>query len=107
MAVQWKRFRSWERERGNGQVNYVSSRGGGAAVEGATAIRNGIASDGGLFVPSALPVLLGETGTGTGYMDLAATVLARLLPDYTMAELRQCAAAAYAIDKFDDPATVP
>ena len=107
MAGQWKRFRSWERERGNGQVNYVSSRGGGAAVDGATAIRNGIASDGGLFVPSALPVLLGETGTGTGYMDLAATVLARLLPDYTMAELRQCAAAAYAIDKFDDPATVP
>ena len=88
-------------------MNYISSRGGGTAVAGAEAIRSGIAVDGGLFVPLALPVLPVPTGVGGGYIELAATILAAVLPDYTSEELRKCSAAAYAADKFDDPDMVP
>ena len=88
-------------------MNYISSRGGGTAVAGAEAIRSGIAVDGGLFVPLTLPVLPVPTGVGGGYIELAATILAAVLPDYSSEELRKCSAVAYAADKFDDPDTVP
>ena len=88
-------------------MNYISSRGGGTAVAGAEAIRSGIAVDGGLFVPLTLPVLPVPTGVGGGYIELVATILAAVLPDYSSEELRKCSAVAYAADKFDDPDTVP
>lgn len=102
------RFKWQERERSSGSVNYISSRGGGTAVAGAEAIRSGIAVDGGLFVPLTLPVLPVPTGVGGGYIiELVATILAAVLPDYSSEELRKCSAVAYAADKFDDPDTVP
>jgi threonine synthase len=42
-----------------------------------------------------------------GYIELATAVLASVLPDYSTTELMQCAAAAYAAEKFTDPAVVP
>lgn len=88
-------------------MNYKSSRGGGAVVASAEAIRSGIAVDGGLFVPVTLPVLSVPTETGVGYIDLAASILAEVLPDYTLDELRRCSVAAYSADKFANPAVVP
>ena len=88
-------------------MNYKSSRGGGKNVSGAEAIRSGIATDGGLFVPIDLPQLvMGDIGQN-GYIELAATILGRVLPDYTKSELVQCAAAAYAANKFTNPSVVP
>ncbi len=88
-------------------MNYKSTRGGGLTVSGAEAIRSGIAVDGGLFVPLNLPGFPVPTGTVSGYVGLAAAVLAAVLSDYTPEELQQCSAAAYAVDKVDDPDTVP
>ena len=88
-------------------MKYKSSRGGGKIVSGAEAIRSGIAPDGGLFVPLDLPQLVLNNIGQSGYVELAATVLASVLTDYTAEELAQCAAAAYAADKFADPAVVP
>ena len=88
-------------------MNYKSSRGGGKLVSGAEAICSGIADDGGLFVPMTLPYLMKSDMGMHGYVELSAAVLASVLPDYSPAELLQSAAAAYAADKFDDPAVVP
>ena len=88
-------------------MNYKSSRGGGMIVSGAEAIRSGIAADGGLFVPVALPKLTILPQAGMSYVELAAAVLASVLPDYSLTELRQCSVDAYTADKFDDSAVVP
>ncbi len=88
-------------------MNYKSSRGGGMIVSGAEAIRSGIAADGGLFVPVALPKLTLQPQDSMSYVELAAAVLASVLPDYSLTELKQCSVDAYAADKFDDSAVVP
>ncbi len=88
-------------------MNYVSTRGNGQACTGAEAIRSGLAPDGGLFVPVALPqVDIQEIKTIHPYVDLAANILGRLLPDYTSAELLRCAADAYT-DNYDSAEIVP
>lgn len=88
-------------------MNYKSSRGGGKMVSGTEAIRSGIAADGGLFVPVSLPYLMKSDMGRNSYIELATVVLASVLPDYTTTELAQCAAAAYAADKFSNPSVVP
>lgn len=87
--------------------NYTSTRGSGQLCSGAEAIRNGIACDGGLFVPKEIPVGDLPLDATPGYERLAAAILAKLLPDYTDDELLQCATSAYAGGNFDHSATVP
>ena len=88
-------------------MKYTSTRGTGQTCSGAEAIRSGIAGDGGLFVPEELPGMAGWMREGQrDYVNLAAEVLGRLLPDYNAKELLQCASAAYA-DNFDTPEIAP
>lgn len=89
-------------------MNYTSSRGGGEVVSAAEAIRNGIAADGGLFVPTNLPRLeLGQVLKQNNYVELTAFILASLLPDYSRQELNDCAKAAYGKNNFDIQSVVP
>lgn len=87
-------------------MKYTSTRGGGSCFA-AEAIRDGMAADGGLFVPQALPEVPLESLSGIGYAELAARLLAQLLPDYTAAELIKCATEAYADGNFDHDSVAP
>jgi threonine synthase len=64
-------------------VKYTSTRGHAQLCSAAEAIRTGIAADGGLFVPIALPGLdLSSLCAKQGYVEIATAVLGALLTDY-------------------------
>ena len=74
-------------------------------VSSAHAISNGLATDGGLFVPKEFPAIsLAEIDAmrGTPYSDRALTVLARFLTDYSEEELKTCVETAYSKERFGD-----
>jgi len=86
-------------------MRYVSTRGGGEAVPFAEAMLTGLAEDGGLFVPEAMPRLPEET-VGGAYSELAAAVLALFAPELAAAEVQRVAEAAYSSGRFDHPDVV-
>lgn len=90
------------------EILYKSTRGGESGVPASRAVLEGLACDGGLFVPEKLPVLdvPMEKLAGMSYQDLAYEVMSRFLTDYTEEELRGCIARAYD-EKFDTPAIAP
>ena len=84
---------------------YISTRGKTDMVSSAHAISNGLAADGGLFVPKEFPpISLAEIDAmrEAPYSDRALTVLARFLTDYSEDELRNCVETAYSKDRFGD-----
>ena len=85
-------------------MKYVSTRGAAAqGVSSAYAIKTGLASDGGLFVPTQIPTIgedfINELVT-LSYPERAARILSLFLTDYTYEELLADATAAYSPDKF-------
>lgn len=89
---------------------YISTRGKNDNLFAAQAIKTGIASDGGLFVPTTVPKITPEwlaTLTDLDYGKRAFAVLSLFLPDYTDEELEFCINAAYTKEKFDDAAIAP
>jgi len=85
-------------------MNYISTRGIiKESVSAAYAIKTGLASDGGLFMPESIPTiteselkcLMADT-----YPVRAAKILAKFLTDYTFEELLEDAEGAYAKEKF-------
>ncbi|QDR81138.1 threonine synthase [Sporomusa termitida] len=89
---------------------YVSSRGAAAQLTAAQAIAQGIAPDGGLFVPAAIPSIEGlflDRLVPLTYQQRAAAVLDLFLTDYTNAEVAACVAGAYGSGKFDAAAVAP
>lgn len=88
-----------------GTMLYISTRGKTDMVSSAHAISNGLAADGGLFVPKEFPpISLAEIDAmrEAPYSDRALTVLARFLTDYSEDELRNCVETAYSKDRFGD-----
>ena len=87
---------------------FVSTRGQVEKVSSAHAIKEGLAGDGGLFVPQNFPYLTLETILGMNalsYEQCAAKILGYFLTDYSAEELAECTAAAYSFEKFGaDPA---
>ena len=87
---------------------FVSTRGQVDKVSSAHAIKEGLAGDGGLFVPQSFPYLTQETILGMHglpYEQCAAKILGCFLTDYSAEELAECTAAAYSLEKFgEDPA---
>ena len=84
-------------------MEYKSTRGAENGVSSAFAIKQGLASDGGLFMPCELPQITQEeirTLCGMTYPQRAAYILGKYLTDYTAEELRTDCAAAYATDRF-------
>lgn len=82
---------------------YISTRGGAERKSSTEVIKQGMAADGGLFVPESIPELSEEDIAQlckADYIDRAARILGMYLTDYTQDELRQSAQAAYSQEKF-------
>lgn len=88
-------------------MNYISTRGygikEGTPVTAAEAIKEGLAPDGGLYMPSELPRLADGELTELAkmsYPERAATVLSKFLTDYTYEELLTDCSEAYGETRF-------
>ena len=90
------------------QVLYKSTRGTGEELTASQAILKGLAEDGGLFVPTSIPVL--ETSleelSQKSYQETAYEVMSRFLTDFTEEELKACISKAYD-EKFDTREIAP
>ncbi len=85
-------------------MRYISTRGAHAeGVSSAYAIKTGLACDGGLFMPSEIPLInidfIRELAS-LSYPERAARVLSLFLTDYSYEELMSDTASAYAEDRF-------
>ena len=89
------------------ELMYRSTRGRSEAVSSAKAIVEGIAPDGGLYVPDHIPAPLAslEEMLHLSYKELAYAVMKPFLPDFTQEELQGCLQYAYN-DRFDTPEQV-
>ena len=90
------------------EVTYSSTRGEGKKYTASMAVLQGLASDGGLFVPDHIPTLdksLKELSE-MNYQELSYEVMKLFLTDYTEDELKKCIAAAYD-SKFDTEEIAP
>ena len=75
--------------------------------EASQVIKQGLAADGGLFVPDSIPsVSLDEIDSlaKMSYPEIAACILSKFLSDYTYEELLEDAQKAYCIESFPDGA---
>ena len=89
-------------------VTYVSTRNAEEEVTASQAILKGLSSDGGLFVPTALPKLDKDWDefAAMDYQQTAYEVMKLLLTDFTEEELKGCIKSAYD-EKFDTPEIAP
>lgn len=73
------------------------------AFDSAQVIKQGLAADGGLFIPESIPMLTQDDITslcGMSYPERAANILSRFLTDYTYDELLSDCKAAYCESSF-------
>ena len=85
-------------------MEFCSTRNRDLRVTSARAILQGLSEDGGLFVPTEIPQFTAEQITAMAlqdYVEVAETVLAAFLPDYTAEELGDFVRQAYG-KQFDD-----
>lgn len=90
------------------ELLYKSTRGNGEKATASRAILEGLAADGGLFVPEKLPALdrtMAEFAQ-MDYRETAYEVMKLLLTDFSEEELRDCIARAYDA-KFDTETVAP
>ena len=87
---------------------YKSTRSDNAGVTASQAILKGLADDGGLFVPEAIPALDVDMDAlaKMSYHETAFTVMKQFLTDFTEDELKACIAKAYD-EKFDTGEIAP
>ncbi|MDY4968849.1 MAG: threonine synthase [Lachnospiraceae bacterium] len=90
------------------EILYRSTRGGASGVKASEAILQGLAEDGGLFVPETMPVLdvKIEDLAGKSYQEIAYEVMKLFLTDYTEEDLKYCISHAYD-SKFDTEEIAP
>ena len=84
-------------------MKYYSTRGDLRGISAAYAIKQGLASDGGLFMPESIPALSMEKISELCNMDYAhraAYILSLYLSDYTYEELLSDCVSAYGEDRF-------
>lgn len=85
-------------------MKFISTRGAeSCGVSAAYAIKTGLASDGGLYMPAEIPEIDLEfirSITPLSYPERAAKILSLFLTDYTYEELLEDASAAYSAEKF-------
>lgn len=89
-------------------VSYQSTRGGESGLTASQAILKGLAVDGGLFMPDAIPKLdvPMEKLAAMTYQETAYEVMKLFLTDFTEEELKYCINSAYD-SKFDTEEIVP
>ena len=90
------------------EVLYKSTRGNGETATASQAILQGLAADGGLYVPTAVPVLdvPVERLAEMHYREVAYEVMSRFFTDFTEEELKACIDRAYDA-KFDTEEIAP
>ncbi len=90
------------------ELLYKSTRGGEKGVTASQAILQGLAKDGGLFVPYEIPklTLTPEKLAKMSYQETAYEVMKLFLTDFTEEELKHCIKSAYD-DKFDTEVIAP
>lgn len=96
--------------KGGQKVKYQSTRGKCPAVTAAQAIQLGIAPDGGLFVPDAVPKLdvsSFDVMQAWTYQERACYILQMYLPDFTAEDIKTCVYGAYNQNSFDSPKVAP
>lgn len=85
-------------------MKYISTRGAHSdGVSSAYAIKTGLASDGGLFMPETIPEIdldFIKSIAALSYPERAARILSLFLTDYSYEELLEDASGAYSSDKF-------
>ncbi len=89
-------------------INYSSTRGGEKNVTASQAILQGLAKDGGLFMPDRIPELdcSLEKLSHMTYQEVAYEVMKLFLTDFTEDELKSCISRAYD-SKFDTEEIAP
>ena len=85
---------------------YHSTRDENLKRTGAEALLEGLASDGGLYVPESFPKLSLDDFLDLSYEDLASLILSLYFTDFSREEFLPMVKAAYQ-EKFDDPALTP
>lgn len=90
------------------EMIYQSTRNAGEQATASEAILKGLASDGGLFVPTKIPVfsVLFARMAEMDYREVAFEVMKLFLTDFTEEELKHCIQNAYD-EKFDMPEIAP
>ncbi len=84
-------------------INYISTRGKTLPVSSAQAIKQGLADDGGLFMPETIPSLTQEDFDflkDATYSERAAYIMAKFLTDYNYEELLSDCKEAYSEARF-------
>ena len=90
-------------------MSFFSTRGGNC-VTASQAILQGLAPDGGLFVPAMFPMVTNDNIVSLCEMDYpkrASAILRMFLEDFTPGEIDETVQAAYGGNRFDDPAVAP
>lgn len=90
-------------------MNYFSTRNSSLRATASQAISGGLAPDGGLYIPDTLPQISAQTLSelcAMRYQERAVAIMHLFLPEFSEAELREFAAAAYGTN-FDDAAIAP
>ena len=91
-------------------MKYVSTRNKARLVSAAEAIAEGISPEGGLYIPTEIPVIAAadiDVLSKASYAECAAKVLSLFLPDFGQDELLTFAEKAYGGGKFDAAAVAP
>ena len=91
-------------------MNYNSTRNKEIRCESAYAIKTGISSDGGLFVPECIPFISADfisELTQLSYRERASKVLGLFLSDFSKEELDECTGSAYTAEKFETDTIAP
>jgi len=91
-------------------MQYRSTRGQSAIVSAAGAIIQGLAPDGGLYVPEYFPALTIADLLALksfNYQQRAQKVMGLFLPEFSDQELKSCISAAYNSNTYDHPSIAP
>lgn len=91
-------------------MQYQSTRNKNISVTAAQAIKQGLSSEGGLFVPERIPMVSKDeilSLAEKSYRERAFFVLSKFLTDFTDEELKACIDAAYTKEKFSSDTIAP
>lgn len=91
-------------------MQYHSTRDNSISVSSAQAIKQGLSSEGGLFVPESFPAVSIddiENLADKSYHERAYFVLSKFLDDFSESDLRNCIESAYTKEKFGTDAIAP
>ena len=91
-------------------MQYQSTRDKSISVRAAQAIKQGLSTEGGLFVPESFPKVSPdeiEALASKNYHERAYFVLSKFLTDFTQEELMNCITSAYTKEKFETDSIAP